>query len=223
MMMVPVEELKNNADKGLERCREELLKNFSSADVKTESRLGDVVEELKDICSEIHPFAIVAGKHGASGMERFLFGSTTQAIIRHSAYPVISVPESTTSFRLNNIALAIDTSDTGFPETGIKEFLQTLKARLHIVHIQESGNDAPGFKNLLADLEPVYATIKNNEFVHGIEQYVRAHSIDMLMILPHKHSFVERLFFKTHTAELIEKLQVPIVCITETAIGNRES
>ena len=88
---------------------------------------------------------------------------------------------------------------------------------------ENDDNKAPGFKNLLADLEPVYATIKNNEFVHGIEQYVRAHSIDMLMILPHKHSFVERLFFKTHTAELIEKLQVPIVCITETAIGNRES
>jgi nucleotide-binding universal stress UspA family protein len=216
VMMVSVEELKNNADKGLERCREDLLRDFSFIDIKTESRLGDVVEELKDLCSRVNPFAIVVGKHGASGVERFLFGSTTQSIIRHLHYPVISVPESATAFQPGNVALAVDDSDASLQENKIKEFLQDLKSRVHVVHIQEGGKDSPNLKGFLSGLHPVYETIRNNEFVQGIEQYVRTHSIDMLMIFPHKHGFVERLFFKTHTAELVEKLRVPIVCIPGT-------
>lgn len=216
VLMVSAEELKNNADKGLEKGREELQQRFPSVDIKTESRLGDVVEELKDLCKQVDPFAVVVGKHGASGVERFLFGSTTQSVIRHLAYPVISVPESTTSFQLDTIALAIDAADTSLQENRIKEFLRDLKTQLHVVHVREGGKDRPVLKNVLTDLHPVYETIKNHEFVHGIEHYIQTHSIDLLMILPHKHSFIERLFFKTHTVELIEKVRVPILCIPET-------
>lgn len=215
VLMVSAEELRNTADKGLERCREDLRKRFSRVEIKTESRLGDVVEELKDLCQQVNPFAIIVGKHGASGVERFLFGSTTQSIIRHLSYPVVSVPESTTSFQLNHIALAIDAADTSLQENRIREFLQSLQTQLHVVHIREGGKDSPALKSVLKDMHPVYETIKNHEFVHGIEHYVQSRSIDLLMILPHKHSFIERLFFKTHTAELIEKLRVPIVCIPE--------
>ena len=64
-------------------------------------------------------------------------------------------------------------------------------------------------------MNPVHKTIRNEEFVHGIERYVKSNNIDLLIILPHKHSVIERLFFKTHTTELIQKIQIPILCIPE--------
>jgi len=215
VLMVSAEELKNNADRGLERAGEQVQKNYPAIIIEKESRLGNVVEELKDICSEIKPLAIVVGKHGASGAERFLFGSTTLSIIRHLAYPVVSIPDSTTSFQLNNVALAADNTDLSLQEARIRDVVENIKTQLHIVHVQESGKDIPGLRDLMPDLDPVYKTIRNSEFVSGIEHYVRTNAIDLLMILPHKHSLMERLFFKTHTAELIEKIRIPIMCIPE--------
>lgn len=216
VMMVSVEELKNTADKGLERVKDLLQQSFPALDIKIESRMGDVVDELEDVCIGTRPFAIVVGKHGASGVERFLFGSTTLSIIRHAPVPVISVPEGLTGFMLKNIALATDGTHLSTHEKAIKTFVQQVKARLHVIHVQESGKDTMTLENVLTDISPVHETIRNEDFVQGIESYVYRHVIDLLMILPHKHSVIERLFFKTHTAELIQKIKIPILCVPET-------
>lgn len=216
VMMVSVEELRDSAERGLEKAKELLKKNFPDLSVKTEGRLGDIVDEVKEVSKNINPFAIVVGKHGMSGVERLLFGSTTLSIIRHSKVPVISVPVSLTTFRLQHLALAVDNAGLSSQKEKIKSFLEVIKTQLHLVHVQESEKESSGIKSFLSELNPSYDTIRNEEFVHGIESYVRTHQIDMLMILPHKHGLMERIFFKTHTAEIILKIRIPIVCIPET-------
>jgi nucleotide-binding universal stress UspA family protein len=216
VMMVSADELKFNADKSMERTREQLQRNFPSLDIKAETRLGDVVDELKDICSGVQPLAIVVGKHGATGIERFLFGSTTLSIIRHMTFPVISVPDSVTTFQLNNVALAVDGSDIGTKEPGIKNFVQQTAAQLHVIHVQEKEKETPVQLTILNEVTPVHQTIRSDEVDRGINSYIQTNAIDLLMILPHKHSLMERIFFKTHTKELIEKIRIPIMCIPET-------
>ncbi|MGN6164733.1 MAG: universal stress protein [Flavisolibacter sp.] len=213
VMMISVDDLKNNADSGLERVKEALQKNFPILDIKTESRLGDVISELKDVCIETHPFAIVVGKHGTSGVERFLFCSTTLSIIRHATYPVISIPDDTTAFALKKIALATDGSHLSEHAETIKQFVQQLNAQLHIIHVVEDQKETSTIKNVFPGLDVIYETIRDEDFVHGIESYVSTRAIDMLAILPHKHSLIERLFSKTHTRELIEKLKIPVMAI----------
>jgi len=212
VLMISAEELKDSADRGLENAKTHLEKKFPGIVVKTESRLGDVVNELEELALELKPLAIVVGKHGASGVERLLFGSTTLSIIRHLKFPVISVPDGV-NYQLNHIALAADNGGFTGQEEKIKNFVEETKAKLHIVHVQETGKDTPGLKNILPQLNPVYETVRNEEFVRGIQSYVKTHAIDMLMVLPHKHSLMERLFFKPHTTELIEKLKIPVLTI----------
>lgn len=215
VMMVSVEELRNNADMGLERVKDLLQKSFPALEIKTESRLGDIVNEIEDVCAEIHPLAIVVGKHGASGVERFLFGSTTLSIIRHSTVPVISVPENVAQLSLHNIALAADDSPLAAYKETIEHFVQMVKSKFFIVHVQQNKNDKPDLKKIWPDMNPACETISDDDFVHGIESYITSQAIDLLIILPHKHSAMERLFFKTHTTDLIQKLKIPIMCIPE--------
>lgn len=215
VMMVSADELKSIAEKGIERTREELQKIAPTLEIKTETRLGDVVDELKDSCSDVQPFAIVVGKHGASGIERFLFGSTTLSIIRNLAYPVISVPDSVTAFQLKNIALAVDGSDLKARQPAIIHFVRETGAQVHIVHIQENEKETTASKDILNEVHPTYHSIRNEEVVQGIDSFIQAHAIDLLMILPHKHSLMTELFFKTHTKELVEKIRIPILCLPE--------
>ena len=212
VLLVSAEELKQSADAGLERAQELLQKQYATVDVQTESRLGDLADELNDLCDQINPFAIVVGNDGASGFERFFFGSSALAIIRHAKVPVIAVPNVTISFKGFNIALAVDDSGLGNQQNTIKNFVEQLKSQLHIIHVQTK-NNTTDYVDLLPELNPVYHTIKDEDFVHGIQSYLQSNNIDLLIILPHKHSAVERLFFKTHTVELIEKLKLPIVTV----------
>lgn len=215
VLMVSVDELKRNADEGLNRAKELLQKRYGPADIKTESRLGDVIDELNDVCNKVNAFAIVIGKHGATGLERALFGSTTMAIIRHTKYPVLVVPGSSNIHTIKNAALAIDHAETMLPTQKIRSLLDELKAHLHLLHVQTSRTETPSLAAVEKELGVSCTSIHDEEFVHGIESYINQNKIDLLIILPHKHNLIERIFFKTHTAELLNKISIPVMCINE--------
>ena len=215
VMMVSADDLKQNADKGLEKTAEVLQKAFPDIAVQTESRMGGVTDELNDLCKEIKPFAIVIGKHGAGGIERFFFGSTSLSVVRHTNIPVIVVPEATTRKDIRSVALAVDDQTEMLPKEAIKNITDALSLQLHVIHVQSGKTETKNLNQLVSGLSTTCKTIRDDEVLHGIQTYLTESNIDMLMIIPHKHSFMERLTFRTHTEELLRKLTIPIICIAE--------
>lgn len=206
------EELKENADKGLLHSKEILQSTFPSLNVKTESILGDVVSELQEACRKENPIAVVVGKHGASGLERALFGSTSLSIIRHIHFPVIAVPDFSTEKDIKNVALAVDSGEK-LPASKIKSTIEALQAKLHVIHVQQ--RKAESVSIAVDQLNTPCRTILDEQFVHGIQSYIENNNIDLLLIVPHKHNLVERMFLKTHTPELLREISIPIMSIRE--------
>lgn len=215
VLMVSSDELKKNAEAGLERAKTLLQKNYTTIDIKTEARLGDVIDELEDVCNKTNPIVIVTGKHGASGVQRILFGSTSLSIIRHTSYPVIAVPDNWNNSQTKIAALAVDASVEKLEAQKIRAVVNELKIQLKIIHVKQEKSASLQVKNLVTELNSNYETIYDHEFVHGIESYVQQNNIDLLIILPHKHNLVEKLFLRTHTKELLKKISIPIMCINE--------
>ncbi|HEY0355313.1 MAG TPA: universal stress protein [Flavisolibacter sp.] len=216
VLMISGEELKHAADEGLKSAAAVLQNAYPSLNIITESRLGDVNDELNEVCKTMDPFAIVTGKHGASGLERFLFGSTSLSIVRHTSIPVIVIPDTSVKKEISNVALAIDDLKEELPQQQkIKTFIETLGAQLHIIHVQGNKTSSKELDKLVSFLHSKCETIHSDEFFTGIQSYLNNKNIDMLITIPHKHSFVERLTFRTHTEELLKKLTIPIACISE--------
>jgi len=215
LLMVSTDELKNNSDTALLRAKELLNTSYSGVEVQIESRLGDAVEELRDVCKKINPLLIVVGKHGASGVEELLFGSTSFSIIRHLTLPVIVVPDRFQNFQLSDAALAVDADIENVCVQKIKSVRNELNFLLHIIHVKQEKGASLDATRLVSELDANYSTIFDQEFSHGIEMYIANNNIDLLIILPHKHNLVERLFLKTHTKELLKKISIPIMCLCE--------
>lgn len=214
VMVLPVEELKNSADLGLKRCREELTNAYPELEIKIESRLGGINDVVDDLCEEIQPFAIVMGTHGSSGFERMLFGSTTLSFIRHSHYPVIAVPSNYNQASIQKVVLATDLNTEKIPYQKIVAIVGCLQAQLHVVHITKEQEEYPtGLLEPLQSLSPVYRNILNKEVRDGLLGYVQDNNADLLMVLPHEHNIMERLFFKLHTEDIIASTRVPVLAI----------
>jgi nucleotide-binding universal stress UspA family protein len=62
---------------------------------------GEVVKEIVKIIDETNPGLVLIGTHGASGFRRFFMGSTAYKVIKHTKFPVMTIPASGdwTSFR----------------------------------------------------------------------------------------------------------------------------
>lgn len=215
VLLVSTEELRNNADKGLEAVKDSVQSSFPALQVETESHLGDVVEEVNRLCRSAGPTVLVVGKHGASGVERLLFGSTTLSLLRHAHCPVISVPQNFSTFHLKHIAMAIDVQGLHGAEHKVAEFAKAINSRLHVIHVKESGRDTPELPESLRAANPVFRLLDSDDFLEGVKKYVEHNHIDLLVTQPHKHNLLDRLFSRQHTSEVLNQLQVPVMCIPD--------
>jgi len=216
VILVSADELKKNADKRLLQAKEELESTFSSLVVQSESLLGDVVYEVQEWCKKNHPLAIVIGTHESSTAERLFFGSNATGIVRHLTCPVFTVPESYTQFTFNNAILATDLSNMdNFPAGKITLLVQALNMKLQVVHVEEREADQPFSIPALEPLQPSYHWIKEEDVNQCLLNLVQQPDTDLMIVLPHEHNLIERLFFNLHTEKLIHRTSKPLLTIKD--------
>jgi len=214
VMVVSAEELKKNADNGLRRIQEALQKQVSDVNFEIESRMGDVVQEIENACADRDLVAVVTGTKDLGSFERFLTGNTTLSIVKSCTHPVIAVPENAVVKKPAQVALAIDLLHADeIPVQKIVEFTQALNATLHLVHVEQDGEKASEQSLPDAFSGATYHSLKEDDVTKGIVHFVTEKNVDMVVVLPHKHSLYERIFFKGHTKDLIQSIPVPVLCI----------
>lgn len=217
VLIVSAEELKKNADEGLAKVKDLVVKNYPGLTVKVESRMGDVMDEIEDICNHLHPFAVVAGMKDVSGFEKFLFGNTTLSLIKKSTYPVIAVPENVKAHLPKNMVVATDLQNIqDMPVDKIIAFAKGIDARVHVVHIELEHEEKVSPEPLMAMLQSVHASyhvVKEDDVTEGIKNYTAENQIDLVLVLPHRHNFYEKLFFRGHAEGILKSMSVPVVSV----------
>ena len=83
------QELQENAEKELAKLAES-LKNEGFT-VETAVRRGRASDEVCTYAADEKSSLVCIGTHGRSGFEHFLFGSTTERVLRKAPCPVLSV------------------------------------------------------------------------------------------------------------------------------------
>ncbi|HWN88031.1 MAG TPA: universal stress protein [Chitinophagaceae bacterium] len=227
VVMVSSEELRKSSETKLQEIKDALT-HITSGKIKvyTEARLGDVSDELEDVCKQIQPFAVIMGTRGTSGVERVLFGSTTLTAIRHLKCPVIVVPpgkEYGTGIKKIGFACdfdkVVETTPIQFIKTMVKEF----GAELHVLNVDYEGRhfkpetpeESLMLHTLLEDLNPSYHFINHVDIEDGINEFVDENNIDLLIAIPKKHKLLDGLFKQSSTKQLVTQAHVPVMCVHE--------
>jgi nucleotide-binding universal stress UspA family protein len=226
IVLISVEDLQKNADNKIHELKKSLEKEKGGAiKIYAETRLGDTVDELENVCKNIHPFAVVMGTKGESGIERVFFGSTTLTAIKHLSCPVIVVPPDKKYSSIKKIGFAcdfrqvVDTTPTHF----IKDFVKEFNAELHVLNVDfrnsrfksETTEQSLLLHTMLEDLNPKYEFIEDENIEVGIEKFAKLNNLDLVITIPKKHKLLEGLFRKSHTKELVFHSHLPIMCVHE--------
>jgi nucleotide-binding universal stress UspA family protein len=70
------------------------IRSKSKIDVEEIVVYGDVVGEIIKTISQTRPGLVLIGTHGASGFRSFFIGSTAYRVIKHTSFPVMTIPGS---------------------------------------------------------------------------------------------------------------------------------
>jgi nucleotide-binding universal stress UspA family protein len=224
IIFLSVEELQESADTKLRDLKADLAHVTSGAlEIRTESRLGTLADELEACCNEVQPFAVIMGTRGESAVERALFGSNALKIVNHLSWPVICVPvgkEYSPGIRKIGFACDIDQIKNNTPLPVVKTFTQQFNAELHILSLGhdekiEAGTETMLLKTALQDLQPQYHAITQKNIEAGVSEFAENNNLDLVITIPKKHKLIEGLFRKNTSNQLVFHSHVPVMCIHE--------
>ena len=68
---------------------------------------------------------------------------------------------------------------------------------------------------LLRDTKAEFHSIEAGEITDGINWFVNRSKLDWLVVIPKKHHWMEKLFRRSQTKELVYHTHIPILCIHE--------
>lgn len=227
IVLVSIEDLRKGAEEQIHRLKNEVEEQTAGElKVYTETRLGNVADELENLCNKISPFAVVMGTKGASGMERILFGSNTLTAIRHLTWPVICVPPGKTYGKgIKKIGFACDfkdvvkTTPTHFIKDFVKEFnaeLDVLNVDFHNKHFKpETPEQSALLHTLLEEAKPVYHFLEHADVEDGINEFAEKNHLDLIITIPKKHRLLDSVFKASSSKQLVYQSHVPVMCVHE--------
>ena len=220
------DQVRIDAEDSLTQLKEELIKR-TGGNVAISDRFaaGVFFPELKKICEEVKPYAVVMGSQGTTAAERVLFGGHTVYTMKHLMWPLMTIPPCAGFSQIKNICFACDFADVidTTPVREIKRLVNDFNAELHVVNSGKDGSYIPDtvfesgmLQEILAPLKPKYHLITGENADEGIVSFVENNNIDLLITLPKRRGLWQKLAHKSISKKLILHSHVPVMAMHPT-------
>lgn len=211
------------------------LKNYESEEYDDGSgqlemnsivKLGLPSEDIARLAKENNFQLIVMGTKGATGLDRFIFGSITANVIEDSDVkcPVLAVPKGAVLRGIKHILFGMDYEEDDVPAIDdLLEFAGYFDARVTCLHVNMNDEQISSDRLEKEILEDTYwftpynkikfELVKSESTQVGLAQYIKENAIDLAAVMPRKRSFMESLFHKSVSNHLASYAGVPVLVI----------
>jgi len=188
---------------------------------------GDV-DTIINVANDKKVDFIVIGMKGGGKNFKKIFGSTATSLAKRTNIPVIIVPECASFKTPHNIVFANDTnidSDKDVPGD-LKKITELFKSKLNVVKVIKNKHEESFRASENAEItnKVVYAFDTSFEYPvdtdlrHALNDFIKEHHCDMLVMMPRKHGWMERLFIKSETKDMIFHTHIPLLVLPEIPV-----
>lgn len=206
----------------LEKLKNSLLSISPKLSITCLAEASDsLLINIEELIKRENATMVVMGVTNESLAEQLLLGTSAVSIINIGNIPVLIVPSKASYKGIHNIVLAVDFKDTHhtFPLDRIKRLLDLFRPNVHIVSVTDNELQ-PAIKErkdqLLKSLEGYETNVRflnEASFVNAINEFSTEKNIDLILVIPHKHSFLSSIFITHNTEKLIHHTSVPVLAV----------
>jgi nucleotide-binding universal stress UspA family protein len=181
-----------------------------------------VVERTLELATEQKASMIIMGTHGATGINKFFFGSNTSVMISKSDIPVLAIPENYKWNAPKDILFASDLENMGKELKQLLPLAISVKANIRVLYL-DYGIDADD-KKMKKALEAIkasgYKKIKleiqkasiEDTLVSQVKKYISKNKPDILVMFTRERTMWDRLFGKgSKTEDMSTSLSTPLL------------
>jgi nucleotide-binding universal stress UspA family protein len=182
-------------------------------EVSVFSKFGLGSDVIVAEAEESEAFLIVMGTNGASGMLDKMLGSVSNAVAKKSEVPVLVLPGNSSYVTMNKVVFAYDYKEKISTEM---EFVHELNAKnnvqIDVISVEPDEDKGLYSEEIILDENGVKeVSIWASSVTIGISQYVKKEEVQLVAVKRHHRNFIEELFHKSTTKELLNNGEIPLL------------
>jgi nucleotide-binding universal stress UspA family protein len=183
---------------------------------------GFAVDEILSYSKDNDFDLIVIGTQGSSSIGNVIAGSVVTKISSKSQIPVLVIPPKVYLNKLSKVVLGYDYSEIkDLKSLGVlRKIVSVFNSELMIVNIIKDEKEMLTKTGSSNNLETFLQGIKysfhfpvNNDIVEGLNNFVDQTEVDMIAVVPHKHSPMHRFFYKNKIKRIALQPHVPLLIL----------
>lgn len=187
---------------------------------------GFVSDEILREAKLWHPHILLMGSRGHARVEKLVFGTITQSIVKNANAPVLALPADYTFTPMKQILYATNFHDYDVYAIGkLINLFQDTTYKLHITHFnidEDIENDEEKMLQLHQKVEQDHRSanisfeILNEESLNtAFSEYVSNNKIDLIAITARRMSKWQSIFTKRRSAQLLNQINIPLLVFHE--------
>ena len=190
--------------------------------VKKEIFIGFAADKLISLSSSKDVDLIVMGTTGEGDVVKKLLGGVAVGVAQKAHCPVWLIPDNCKFNGLNKIIYASNyESGDKITLKHIFDFANQFDAKVQLVHVTEPKHKLDPklesimldhiFKARLSNGKVNLKHLQSSKVWEGLYRYANEHNCDLIVMVTKHRSFVQQLFHKSKTAEVIRHSKLPIL------------
>lgn len=219
-----LEKVKNQSQKNLENLLETAKKMTSNSGFtfQTISAYNTLVDEANLIVDAKNIDLIVMGTKGKSDKRHIIFGSHTLQVLKYVKCPVLAIPSNYTDTQPKRILFPTDYL-IPYKHRELKllcDLAAFYKSIIDVLYISKSDKLSLRQEDNQAFIKETICKTKIDFHIeHGkniaetIQNYIKTHVIDMLVMVNTQHSFLEDMLFPSNIDIVSVDLKIPLLAL----------
>lgn len=223
VQLLDMEGLREAGAVGLQNFIKAFSEELAPFTIETINEFSVLSASINEICNQCNADVVVMGVTGASALEQTLIGSTAISVMRNCTRPVIIVPPKANFSPIKEVVLACDLKNVvdTTPVEAISKLLELTKAKLYVLNLDQNGaskdsntpNEAHSLFVLFKKFSPELHLMNTEDEMSAIDQFVNEHKIDLIITIPKKHGFFDRLFSTSFTKKLAYHSHIALMAV----------
>lgn len=225
MVILPMTQLEEGSLEVLDSIKGELQQKHNGK-LKIECRtLGGLPSlEIDAFAKESNADLIVMGMLGAGYLTEKLVGSVTSTLLMRAKCPVLAIHKNIKFKSLKKILLACDYSEIQNKTIlgPLKELAGMFKSHIYILNVAKDTETLPtadqaaaGIKlnHSLEAFDHSFHSWINEDIIDGLNQFAETNMIDLVVMVPHRHNLLQRIFHEPNTKRMAFHTSTPLLAL----------
>jgi nucleotide-binding universal stress UspA family protein len=204
----------------------ERLDTYSGVKINIFAEEGPLIPNLENLVKKNNPDIVVMGINGATRIEQILIGSSTLGFNKPVNCSVMIIPPNAKYRKIRKVVFTSDMNDveTTTPVEQLRKVLDIFGPRLLVTHVSHDYylEVTPALKaerkkldNLLQGYVAEYHYLPWADFTESINRFAEENEADLVITVPRKHSFVNKVFTTSHTKKLAYHSHLPVLALPD--------